>query len=84
MLLCTCAGLDVEVTKVEALQTNATLARHWLLQMGKGAQTNGLTIQYCMAWARHLLQSLESPAVTNSRASNDYHPASCPSHPGNT
>ena len=67
---------DIEVKKVVALQTNATLARDWLLQMGRGAQKNGLTIQYCMAWARHLLQSLESPAVTNSRASNDYHPAS--------
>ena len=62
--------------KVTALQTNATLARDWLLQMGRGAQKNGLSIQYCMAWARHLLQSLESPAVTQSRASNDYHPAS--------
>ena len=74
--LCLYAGLDIEVKKVMALQTNATLARDWLLQMGRGAQANGITIQYCMAWVRHLLQSLESPAVTNSRASNDYHPAS--------
>eukprot|EP01052_Picozoa_sp_SAG31_P008574 SAG31_NODE_436_length_15717_cov_5.420412_1_plen_1054_part_00 len=67
--------LDQEMTKVAQLTTNATLARTWLMQMGVGAKRNGLTIQYCMAWARHLLQSLEVPAVTNSRASNDYHPA---------
>ena len=31
---------------------SATLAREWLLQMGKGAKDNGLFIQYCMAYSR--------------------------------
>eukprot|EP00475_Leptophrys_vorax_P030484 TRINITY_DN4571_c0_g1_i1.p1 TRINITY_DN4571_c0_g1~~TRINITY_DN4571_c0_g1_i1.p1 ORF type:complete len:776 (+),score=200.17 TRINITY_DN4571_c0_g1_i1:255-2330(+) len=51
---------------------SATLARQWLLQMGLAAQATGLAIQYCMAWPRHVLQSLEIPAVSQARASDDY------------
>lgn len=40
--------------------------------MGQAAQRYGLTIQYCMPYPRHLLQSLEVPAVTQTRASDDY------------
>jgi hypothetical protein len=49
-----------------------TVARQWLLQMGQAAAENDLTIQYCMAYARHILQSVEVQAVTNFRASGDY------------
>ena len=34
------------------------------------------TNRYCMAWPRHVMQSVAIPAVTQSRASNDYHPSS--------
>jgi hypothetical protein len=57
---------------VGAMTQNVTLARQWLLQMGAGAARNGLTIQYCMPYVRHLLQSLEVPVVTQARASDDY------------
>lgn len=53
---------------------SATLGREWLLQMGRGASNNGLTIQYCMVYPRFVLQSVEVPAVTNFRASDDYMP----------
>jgi hypothetical protein len=33
-----------------------------------------LKIQYCMPYSRHLLQSVEVPAVTQVRASTDYQP----------
>ena len=64
-----------------------------LRQMGTAAARNGLTIQYCMSYVRHILQvqaltnssirslpepppqSLELPAVTQARASGDYHEA---------
>merc|ERR1711904_454240 len=43
------------------------------LQMGRGASKSGITIQYCMPYPRHILQSVEVHAVTNFRASDDYH-----------
>jgi hypothetical protein len=51
------------------------LGRTWLMEMGQAAVDAKLTIQYCMPWPRHLLQSLEIPAVTQARASQDYLPS---------
>jgi len=34
------------------------------MQMGEGAAACDVTIQYCMALPRHMLQSVEIPAVT--------------------
>lgn len=48
------------------------LGRQWLQQMNQGAVANGLAIQYCMPFIRHLLQSPEMSAVTQARASDDY------------
>ncbi|XP_050411208.2 uncharacterized protein LOC126825587 [Patella vulgata] len=42
--------------------------------MGRAAQNNGLTIQYCMAESRDVLTSLQIPVVTQARVSEDYHP----------
>jgi len=64
--------LDDEYDRMSPLQTNATLARTWLMQMGTAAEKHGLTIQYCMSHSRHMMQSLELPAVTQARASGDY------------
>jgi hypothetical protein len=50
------------------------MARAWLMQMGEAAEKNNITIQYCMAYPRHALQSVEIPAVTQIRASDDYVP----------
>ncbi|XP_064616875.1 uncharacterized protein LOC135480876 [Liolophura sinensis] len=66
--------LNVQFKHTQALQSNISLGRDWLIQMGRGAQTNGMPIQYCMSNARHVLQSLEIPAVTQARASDDYSP----------
>jgi hypothetical protein len=46
----------------------------WLKQMGAAAMRYDLTIQYCMPWPRHLLQSVEIPVVTQARVSDDYVP----------
>ena len=66
--------LDTEYDNVMYLNKNASAARTWLLQMGTAAARNDLTIQYCMSHCRHIMQSVEIPAVTNARASGDYHP----------
>ncbi|KAL5016032.1 hypothetical protein ScPMuIL_005621 [Solemya velum] len=65
--------LYIEFNQTATL-TNLTLGRTWMNQMGRAAANNGLTIQYCMANPRHALQSLENPAVTQARVSDDYAP----------
>eukprot|EP01043_Picozoa_sp_COSAG02_P052521 COSAG02_NODE_5672_length_4140_cov_2.941351_1_plen_543_part_10 len=42
--------------------------------MGAGAAKQNTTVQYCMALSRMVLQSVEIPAVTTFRASDDYGP----------
>jgi hypothetical protein len=57
---------------VSQMMSSITLGRDWLLQMGKGAARRNITIQYCMPFVRHLMQSLEIQSVTQARASDDY------------
>ncbi|XP_071097695.1 uncharacterized protein [Haliotis cracherodii] len=64
--------LNAQLLGLEALQNNLELGQRWLEQMGKGAQKNGMTIQYCMSLPREALQSLTVPTVTQARASDDY------------
>jgi len=66
--------LHNEFENLQAMLQSATLGRQWLLQMGEAAASVGLTIQYCMAYPRHYLQSAEIPAVTQIRVSDDYQP----------
>ena len=56
-----------EFNGVPMLTENATMARTWLMQMGEAASKNDITIQYCMAYPRHALQSVEIQAVTQIR-----------------
>jgi hypothetical protein len=51
-----------------------TAGSAWLKAMADAATGLGITIQYCMALPRHMLESTLHPAVTNARASGDYHP----------
>lgn len=60
--------------RIPQVVQSATLGRDWLTQMGGAAADHRLAIQYCMAWPRHALASLEIGAVTQVRASDDYHP----------
>ena len=41
-------------------------------------------IQYCMTYARMLMHSLKIPAVTQFRASDDYHPGQAPLNTADT
>jgi hypothetical protein len=63
-----------EFEGVPLLTQNATAGRNWLLQMGRAAETAGITIQLSMAYPRMALQSVELPAVTQIRVSDDYVP----------
>ena len=44
------------------------------MQMGTGAAKSNVSVQYCMTFARMVLQTAEIPAVTTFRASDDYGP----------
>ena len=50
--------------QIRAMYTDLHLGRRWLIQMGEAASRYGIRIQYCMSLPRHVLQSLEIPAVT--------------------
>jgi hypothetical protein len=63
-----------ELEGVSAALENVTVAKRWLTQMATAAEEHGIFIQYCMPWSRHLLSSLQFPAVTQARASDDYQP----------
>jgi len=63
-----------EYTYLSVTLQSTSLARNWLLQMGEGARQAGIHIQYCMPYPRFYLQSLEIPAITQIRVSDDYGP----------
>ena len=64
--------MDAQHDRFPPLLRSATLGRQWLTQMGDAAGKQGVSLQYCMAYCRHVMQSLESLAVTQVRASGDY------------
>ena len=66
---------------IAGVRASPTLARQWLMQMGQGAAKQNTTVQYCMALARHVMQSIEIPAVTTIRASDDYGPGQTGGYP---
>jgi len=66
--------LDNEFDNFAPLTQSATLGTQWLTQMGAAAEAAQLAIQYCMSHSRHILASVEIPAVTQARASDDYQP----------
>ncbi|KAI0227999.1 hypothetical protein LSAT2_021487 [Lamellibrachia satsuma] len=66
--------LNVQSEKILPLYTDLSLGQQWLQQMGEAASRYGIQLQYCMALPRHLLASLEVPAVSQVRVrvSGDY------------
>jgi hypothetical protein len=64
--------LNVQFERQSQAFTNATLMRLWLMEMGRAAQDCHVAVQFCMPLPRHILQSVEIPAVTQVRASGDY------------
>jgi hypothetical protein len=66
--------LHNEFDGMEVLTQDARMGETWLSQMNEGARKAGATIQYCMAYPRHVLSSVQLDTVTQVRASCDYHP----------
>ena len=59
---------------MDVTKSNVTAGETWLAAMAQAASSLGITIQYCMPLPRHMLESTKHQAVTNARASGDYHP----------
>ncbi|XP_055899049.1 uncharacterized protein LOC106054416 [Biomphalaria glabrata] len=67
--------LQKETDENKIILTDLDIGRKWLVGMGRGAETFGeISIQYCSAYSKHILQSLEIPTVTQTRVSHDYNP----------
>ena len=56
---------------IDAVNEIPGIGETWLRQMATGAEAAGVSIQYCMSLARHLLASVQYRAVTQIRVSND-------------
>ena len=56
--------LNTEFDEMDITVRSLTLGNEWLHEMANAAQKLGITLQYCMATARHTLTSLELPVVT--------------------
>lgn len=54
---------------------NITAANDWLSAMTGAVEELGLEMQFCMPLPNHILFSTTAQAVSNARASGDYHPA---------
>lgn len=59
---------------VSQTRTDPVVARTWMIQMSRGCERHDVNMQLCMPYPRHVLQSVEMYAVTQSRASDDYQP----------
>jgi len=68
--------LSVTFTELNSTQANFTAAATWLNALGDAAADLNVTVQFCMALASMALHSTTMPAVTNARASGDYHASS--------
>ena len=64
--------MNAQTERFPPLTTNATLGRDWMRQMGAAAGAQNVSIQLCMAYSRHVLQSVESDSMTQVRGSGDY------------
>ena len=70
--------------RMTALQNDMGYGKRWLDEMGKAAMDLGITIQYCSALTRYVLQSVMIPAVTQMRVSPDYQPGNSNWHIGDS
>lgn len=68
--------LSYTFTELNTTQSNFTAAATWLNALGSAAADLNVTVQFCMALTSMVLHSTTLPAVTNARASGDYHPSS--------
>ena len=56
--------MNFQHERLPLLTRSAVAARAWLREMGAAALDAGVSVQYCMSFVRHVLQSVEIRAVT--------------------
>ena len=64
--------MNFQHERLPLLTQSATAGGAWLRQMGAAALDAGVSVQYCMSFVRHVLQSVEIDAVTQARGSWGY------------
>ncbi|XP_050419530.2 uncharacterized protein LOC126832705 [Patella vulgata] len=68
--------MSVNTDTINATVSDVYSGKSWLMDMGNAARMNGLTIQYCMGYPRHVMTALEIPVVTQGRVLFDNRPSS--------
>eukprot|EP00127_Corallochytrium_limacisporum_P006483 Clim_evm14s229 gene=Clim_evmTU14s229 len=79
--------LDEQMKRTELVRQDAEAGDRWMRSMGKGAIEQGVEIQLCMVYPRHVLSAVSmasangrggsgpvTPVVTHIRGSDDYQP----------
>ena len=69
--LCCQDFLNYQSEHIRPLYANVSFGQQWLQQMGEAASRYGIQLQYCMALPRHLLATLQIPAVSQVSKSPD-------------
>ena len=64
------------------MSSDFNAGKTWLLQMGAGAELDGITVQYCMSLPREILQSSEVESVRRARVRYDKRKYLNNMHPG--
>ncbi|MFX0098308.1 MAG: hypothetical protein ACFFCS_01930 [Candidatus Hodarchaeota archaeon] len=64
--------LSYQYDEIDVMKSTVDFADKWTRYMGKGAEKQGMTLQYCMAPSSFMMQAVKIPNVMQARASDDH------------
>lgn len=64
--------LSYQFASIDVMKTTLDFADVWTMNMGKAAEKQGMTMQYCMASSSFMMQAVKIPCVMQARASDDH------------
>ncbi len=64
--------LNYQYENIRPMKHDIDFAEDWTENMARGAEKQGMTVQYCMAPSSFVMQAVKLPNVTQARASDDH------------
>nr|MDO8110843.1 hypothetical protein [Candidatus Sigynarchaeota archaeon] len=64
--------LSYQYDSIDVMKTTVDFADAWTRNMARGAEKQGMTVQYCMAPSSFMMQAVKLPNVMQARASDDH------------
>ncbi|MEX2682812.1 MAG: hypothetical protein Q6373_014575 [Candidatus Sigynarchaeota archaeon] len=64
--------LNYQYENIHPMKHDFDFAENWTTNMARGAEKQGMTIQYCMAPSSFIMQAVKLPNVLQARASDDH------------